>query len=373
LTIRVLHLVTHLSPDRRFGGPNTVALTQARALLRLGIEVVIAGGAEGFPVGAGQIDGVSVKLFPSRQVVGSSWAFRAAPGLTSWVRKVEKQFDLAHVHVARDLTTLPLAATLSIPTVLQPHGMILPSNAIGKRAYDRLWGQRAFKRAKAVIALNEDELKSLRERFSFRESHILPNSIEDRDGERPSNRDFNTVLFLARLNTRKRPQDFVNAARELLRSGSKDQFLLAGTDDGMGANLREMLRHENPSHIRVLGPVEGQQVRATMARADLYVLPAVSEPFGMTLLEALSVGTPVLARRDSILGIELSRLGLAKLYDGDARCLAIAIQEALSDAKWRRSVNRDAPAIIQRHWGSGYMAQKLAQVYAGGTKDARSH
>jgi len=121
----------------------------------------------------------------------------------------------------------------------------------------------------------------------------LPNGVsvppvgERTPGARPE------VLFLARLQPRKRVLLFAEAAHRLLAAGTDADFVVVGPDEGDLAELeRRVAAWGRAQRIRYEGAVPPGAGRDRMARADVYVLPSFSEPFPMSVLEALSVGTP---------------------------------------------------------------------------------
>lgn len=78
--MRILSVVTLVSPDGAFGGPVRVALNQATALRELGHDVTLAAGGRGFDEPPTELDGVPVRLFPARTVVpGIGFAGLSSP------------------------------------------------------------------------------------------------------------------------------------------------------------------------------------------------------------------------------------------------------------------------------------------------------
>ena len=118
------------------------------------------------------------------------------------------------------------------------------------------------------------------------------------------------VLFAARMHPRKRPIAFVEMAKALLNAGIDARFTLMGPDEGEGAALRKALKGD--SRISWEGALPPGDVPRRMASASLYVLPSVREPYPMSVLEAMSVGLPVVVSSDCGLAqlVERTRSGL---------------------------------------------------------------
>lgn len=357
-------MIAHVSPTRTYGGPNTVALTQAEALRERGHEVFLVAGTEGFPVGTAEVGGVDARLFPSRKTLGGSFAYRWTPGLLSFVRRVAPNFDVAHIHLARDFTTLPSALALNIPMVVQPHGMLTSRRSALHQIADLLFMNRAIHRADSVVAITEHEAGLLRARFGPLSVTVVENTVPARGshtGSRAEDRPM--VLFLARLQERKRPLLFVEAALDLIAHGSTAQFIIAGPDEGQGERVTRALADVPEHHIRWVGAVNADEAEALMASASAYVLPARDEPFGMTLLEAVNHGTPVISDETADLGRRLSAEGLGTTFDGTPADLSRVMREVLCDHELAERARALGPSAVQERWGSARAAERLEEIY----------
>ncbi len=372
-SLRILHLLSHVSPGRRYGGPNTVALTQAEGLIERGHDVMVAAGSNDYPLGRTTIGNVPAMLFPSRPLLPGSFGARIAPGLSRWVRQKSGQFDIVHIHLARDLSVLPAATRVHVPATVQPHGMLAAASDPLRRAVDTALVRRVMANAGMGIALNESEARVLNESFGMVDVEVLPNAVAVATVRRRNiaGGDLN-ILFLARLHARKRPMLFAQAAVELARRGLTARYTIVGPDEGEARHVRDIIASAPAVDIRLTGPATAAEVADCFAAADIYVLPARGEPFGLTMLESLSAGTPVIADRDSPLGRQLAGLGLARLFDGTVEGLVDAIAALASDRSARSEIARIGPDIVQRHWGVGGMIRKLEKVYER-TLEERKH
>lgn len=107
------------------------------------------------------------------------------------------------------------------------------------------------------------------------------------------------VLFLGRITFQKGPEYFMEAARLVLEKIPNVRFFMAGSGDMLPALVRRagQLRIGNRFHFA--GFLRGTEVDRIFAMSDLYVMPSVSEPFGITPLEAMLYDVPVLLSRQS--------------------------------------------------------------------------
>ena len=104
--MRIAHIVTYVSEDGAYGGPIAVARAQTAELARRGHDVKLLAGWDGRA--RLSIPGVDVRLFPVRRVA-PGFSGLVAPGLQRHLRMALANYDALHVHLARDLVTLPAA------------------------------------------------------------------------------------------------------------------------------------------------------------------------------------------------------------------------------------------------------------------------
>ncbi len=125
------------------------------------------------------------------------------------------------------------------------------------------------------------------------------------------------VLYFGRVTPQKGPKFFVEAARKVLTRRNDVVFVVAGTGD----QLAEM-----KNSVRILGIEENFEFTGFVSEnyslkiyrdSDVFVLPAVSEPFGMTVLESMSTGTPTVISKTTGVGEALSNVLKCDFWDTD--------------------------------------------------------
>lgn len=345
--MKILHVVTLHTPDHAFGGPTRVAFNLSRVQRAAGDDARVMALGDGFPEGElpSQVEGVPVHLFQARHLL----PMFEVSGITSatllrTARRMMRGADLVHVHLMRDLVTL-LAALLALvsrtPLVVQTHGMIDPTEKKVAQLTDLLGVRRVLREADAVLHLTEMErvdVNDVAAPVPLTRTVRLVNGVRPqerkpaRDPGRPP-----TVLFLARIQERKRPEDFVSAMPHVLARHPEARFVLAGPDTGALVGTLALARKlgvaDSLDHV---GPLEHDQVLAADREADVYVLPAIEEPFPVSVLEAMSVGTPVVITRTCGQAPDVAGAGAGRVIDSrvgedaaNARKVADAILELL--------------------------------------------
>jgi len=373
--MKVLHVVTLVTPDGAFGGPTRVAVNLCTALRDHGHDAVIAAGVKGFDDPPTTLGGVPARLFPARRVLpGFGHAPTYAPALGRWIDEHAAKFDIVHIHLARDLVTLPVAARLhrmGIPYVLQTHGMIAPRSHPLARLIDRLWTVKLLRSAATLFHLNSTELEDLRTvggtGLRLRElrngvpTPTAPTRLRTSDA-------FPEVLFLARLHERKRPDVFAEAALSLLRSGVDARFAVVGPPAGAEAGVDAIIAQARSegfgeNRIRREPAVEPDRTGERMACASVYVLPSVREPFPMTVLEAMMLGIPVIIRPDNGLADFVGAQRCGVVVDGGPERWAQSIASVLADPAGARAMGRRARSAAQSAFGIDSVGEELEQTY----------
>lgn len=379
--MKIVQVLTLLTRDNAYGGPATVALNQARALRQLGHDVVLAAGCRGYSGSPPtERDGVPLKLFPANQRVPiRGFAGVAAPALSRWLTTHLRSTDVVHVHLARDLITMPaarIAVSRGVPLVLQTHGMIAPSGRLLALPVDRLMTRPILSRASSVLYLTDRERRELLRvaRTNLELSH-LPNGVpvsQPSNGER-THRDVLNVLFLARLQERKRPELFARIARRLAETHPHCTFSIVGPDEGSLSSVHAAwYGAPNIDQLLYEGSLEPQNVGDRFDSCDIYVLPSIDEPFPMTALEAMAHGKPVVVTDSCGLApsIEATRSGIVVNDTEDA--LFQALERLINDEPLRREMGANARSTSRELYAMEAVAKRLESVYIEAIRRGRS-
>lgn len=366
--MRILSVVTLVSPDGAYGGPVRVAVNQAQALRDLGHDVTLAAACRGFASPPDELDGVPARLFAARTLIpGTGFAGLTSPGLLRWLRSAVAGADVVHVHAARDLVTLPAAAAArraGVPYFLQTHGMIDRSANPLARPLDALLTRPLLREAAGVFHLTDLERGQLTEVAGELRFHHLANGVpaaEPGRADQPAE-----VLYLARLAQRKRPLAFVEAARLVHRAHPGTAFALVGPDEGEGDAVRRAVADALAAGVRIAyeGPLAPEQTLDRLRRASVYVLPSVDEPYPMSVLEALSVALPVVVTDTCGLAGFVTDNEAGIVVDTGVDTLAAAIGSLLDAPAGAAERGRRGRAAVRDGLSMEAIAAQLAAHYA---------
>lgn len=137
----------------------------------------------------------------------------------------------------------------------------------------------------------------------------------------------NVVTFLGRITFQKGPAYFVEAARRVLEKIPDAHFIIAGSGDLLPQTIDRVAQLRLSEHFHFTGFLNKDLINRIWSISDVYVMPSVSEPFGITPLEAIQAGVPVIVSKQS--GVSEVMNHALKVDFWDTESLANAICSVL--------------------------------------------
>jgi glycosyltransferase involved in cell wall biosynthesis len=131
------------------------------------------------------------------------------------------------------------------------------------------------------------------------------------------------VTFLGRITMQKGPEFFVDAATQVLKNTKHIRFVMAGSGDMMNQMIRLVADRGISDKFHFTGFLRGKQVYEMLKSSDVYVMPSVSEPFGISPLEAMQCGVPSIISYQSGCAEILENVIKTDYWDVDAMADAI--------------------------------------------------
>ncbi|MGD9689854.1 MAG: glycosyltransferase [Phycisphaerales bacterium] len=217
-----------------------------------------------------------------------------------------QRFDVIHAH---DWLTFPagmaLARVTGRPLITHIHSTEFDRSGehVNQRVYDV--ERRGMMAAMRIICVSELTKSICTRRYGVSGDRVdvVYNGVDNEShqplpGSRVSSKD-KIVLFLGRITMQKGPEYFIAAAKRVLERVPEAKFIMAGSGD-MELRMIELAANLGIGH-RVLftGFLRGPDVDRVYRMADCYVMPSVSEPFGIAPLEAIRNDVPVIISRQS--------------------------------------------------------------------------
>lgn len=283
------------------------------------------------------------------------------------VEDLDLEFDVIHAH---DWTTFPAGLELKSrtgkPLVVHVHITEFDKTG-GQHADPEIYAieQQGMLGADTVITVSH----LLKERCIWQyhadaeRVRVVHNGVErTRAGLRPRPliKSGKVVLFLGRVTLQKGPDYFVEAARRVLDVDPNVTFVLAGAGDMTLRLVERSAELGIGSRMLFTGFVDREEAARLFATADVFVMPSVSEPFGLVALEAMDRGVPVILSRQSGAN-EVIRHAL-KVDFWDVNDMADKILAALAYPTLHGEISKHADReLAGLSWASA--AEQVQQVY----------
>lgn len=345
-----------------------MAAAQAGELARRGHEVDLLTGWDGRA--SLDLPGVNVRMFRVKRVAPGGFSGLVAPGLLRYLMRRRREFDVVHVHLGRDLVSMPAALMTGwskTSLILQTHGMLAPDRRLSVLAFDQLMTRRTLSYAKAILSLTPAERSGLESLAPDQTSvQEITNGVPDgpRTAVGPKNGGPPEVIFLSRLHPRKRVMVFAHAASLLLNRDVDAVFTVVGPDEGDLAALRRYIESKKlAGKLRYEGSIPPGTAMARLGLADVFVLPSYGEVVPMSVLEAMSVGIPTVITDSSGIADELSRRDASMVTDGSVEQVASAIEELLTDQARRAEIVAHGKTALQERYSLAAVVSQLERLY----------
>lgn len=168
------------------------------------------------------------------------------------------------------------------------------------------------------------------------------------------------VLFLGRMTHQKGAYFFIEIAKRVLEKHRNVQFVLAGSGNLMIDMIQRVASLRIGKNVHFTGFLNVDQVRDIYKLADVYIMPSVSEPFGLSALEAVSYNVPVIISKQSGAAEVLKHALVSDFWDVEdmsAKVLSLLEQPALRQA----SIANGNKAAQDITWSQ--TAEKIIKVY----------
>ncbi|MFZ0034414.1 MAG: glycosyltransferase family 4 protein [Sedimentisphaerales bacterium] len=280
-----------------------------------------------------------------------------------------EQFDIIHSH---DWMTYPagvaVAAMSGQPLVVHVHSTEFDRSGehVNQIIYDI--ERKGMHAADKVIAVSYLTRNIIITRYGVAEDkvEVVYNAVEQNDEEiilsnqTGIKRGEKIVLFLGRITMQKGPEYFLQAAKKVLDFMDNVKFVIAGDGDMMHQIIEMAVGLGIGHKVLFAGFLCEADVKKAFEMADLYVMPSVSEPFGIAALEALNHDVPVLISKQSGVSEILRNVLKVDFWDTDET--ANKMVSVLKNPPLQMTLREHGDLEVRKlRWQ--YAAEKCAKVY----------
>ena len=382
--MRILHVVPTYLPATRYGGPIFAVHGLCRALAAKGhhLEVFTTSvdGPKNSAVPLGipvPLDGVYVRYFPSKTLRRLYWS----PQLARTLHREIASFAVVHLHSVFLWPTWVAARSARrarVPYLISPMGMLVKEliewrSRLIKLAWIKLIEKANLENASGIHVTSELEAEELR-RFAWRLPRIatIPIGVDEiegfADGELSSDvkeivAEQPFILFLGRITWKKGLDRLLNA----FTLTNFPKLAIVGPDDeNMVPRLARLAGDlKIANRVRFLPrTVLGADKEYLYASAQVFVLPSYSENFGITVLEAMRCGVPVVVTPEVGAAEIVREFGGGIVAQGDPQSFSAAIRRLRENPDLARSMGEAGRRHVAKHYTWARIASSMEDLYA---------
>lgn len=250
--------------------------------------------------------------------------------LVAGVIAQDNTFDVIHAHdwlaypagiEAKKVSGKPLVIHVHATDFDRSGGSVNPNvYAIEKRGMDS---------ADKIITVSNLTRQIVIEKYGINPEKVITvyNAVEPYRYEEKTTTvkgfDEKVVTFLGRITHQKGPEYFVEAANRVLQEMDNVRFVMAGSGDMMNIMIKRAAQLKITDKFHFTGFLKGNEVYQMLRMSNVYIMPSVSEPFGISPLEAMQTGVPVIISHQSGVAEILSNAIKVNFWDVDAMADAI--------------------------------------------------
>jgi glycosyltransferase involved in cell wall biosynthesis len=389
--LKILQVIPAVAP--RYGGPSQAIFTMCRALQAQGVEVLIAttnaDGSVELPVALGEkiMYQDTPAIFFDRQW---SEALKYSRPLALWLERNVKNFDLAHIHAVFSHACVSAARACGkngVPYVVRPLGTLDPwslkQKSVRKRLFWHLGVKQMLTGAAAIHYTSDEERRLAEAGLGLSGGIVIPNGLDLSFVNKNSGRNtawpeesFDApqseigrapyVLALSRIHPKKGFELLIESfamLRKQHRFGDWSLIFAGAGDEDYINRLKDLARQRGLNGAaRFVGWLDGAGKYAALKGASLLAMPSYQENFGISLIEAMACGVPVLVSPHVNLAPDIERACAGWIAELSQEKLAGVLAEALDDVEERQRRGAHARALAQT-FAAPLIANSLVKLY----------
>lgn len=285
--------------------------------------------------------------------------------------------DVVHIHgVFSHITqsAARLTERAGIPYLIRPAGALdlgclQRGHATLKKTYVSVFLRQMLRQCAFVHVTSEQEQESVRQQFPGVRTEIVPHGMQLEDasggefGQRlqiPKGSPF--VLCLCRIHPIKRLDLAIRAFAAVMDEVPDLRLVIVGNDAGALDELKRLAASEQlGDRCLFSGFVTGADKAAAYSEARLFLHPSDHENFGLSVVEAMGHGCPVVTTRGVASGVYVEKSGAGVVVDSDADTIAAAMRELLNQE--RTQAGSRGADYVQRHLTWDRVVRQLNDLY----------
>jgi glycogen synthase len=273
-------------------------------------------------------------------------------------------FDIIHAHDWMTMIAgMEIKRKTGKPLVMHIHSLEIDRGGVDSKGRVYYMEKSGMEFADVLMPVSDFTGRIISKHYHINEDKIFPvhngiRPVKAFKSEKPF--DEKVVLFVGRLTRQKGPDFFLQIAIRIAEKFSNVRFIMAGQGDSIQNILNTSAAHQLGNRFHVTGFLDMDKVHYLLSIADVYCMPSVSEPFGLSAVEAAQFGVPVVISKQS--GVSEVLHGSLKFDYHDFNRAADYIIALLGDSVIREKLVDDANKdLLQISWEKS--AKKVMEGY----------
>ncbi len=275
------------------------------------------------------------------------------------------EFDVIHCHDWLTYRTgIELKNRFSKPLVIHVHA--LETDRVGTQAKNEIYEleKSAIIHADVVMPVSNFTKRQIVRYYVNYPDNIIPihNAVNKEEVKRWKHKiPQKIVTFLGRITAQKGPEYLLETVKKVVEEYTEVRFVVAGSGDMLGSLINSSAYEGLSRYIIFAGFLKRNEVNALLSTSDVYFMPSISEPFGLTALEAAHFQVPCVLTKQSGASEVLSAALTADYWDTDLFAKHI-ISLLQNEGKCQEIIEQSNNDLQNISWG--HSAHKVAFEYA---------
>lgn len=373
--MRVMHVIPSMTVS--YGGPSHALAMLVESLKNEHVDCEIAA--------VGSAGNVNVSCDVPVHYFESTWPhlFYFSNRLGHWLDEHVRNYDLIHVHSMFSFPSIAAcraARKNGVPYIVRPFGTL---DAISRKQHSlrKLCSYHLIERANLsgasrIQVTSMKELRELNGLGFYDKCDMIPLGIKVDEGLRKKSQQpelfphgetgSKVVLSLSRINPRKGIEILIQAMAKICRERSDVLLVIAGTgEEDYVASLKTLCAENNiEDKVIWFGEVSGARKQELLLRADIFTLISHGESFGLSVVEAMAAGIPVVISDQVAICDEISAAGAGLVVKRDFDDVAGSILQLLRDETIRKNTSAAGIRLVHEKYEIISSAKRVAEMYA---------
>ncbi|MGF7046298.1 glycosyltransferase involved in cell wall biosynthesis [Paenibacillus sp. DS2015] len=384
--MKILHVIANLAA--RYGGPAQAIMGMTKSLAEMGNEVTIyttnqdGEGVLDVPLDVPIIkEGVEIRYFP----IQNPRVFGTSLPLARRLRSELKQhkYDIVHIHslyLFHGAVAAHYCRKYEIPYIVRPHGTLDPflyhRNRKKKAVVELLFENKNLDYASALHYTTEEEKVLARPFITHDRSFVVPNGLYLDDYQDkvvagsfrmkfPETENKKIILFFSRLNFKKGLDLLIDAYATVASMKDDVHLVITGPDnEGYGETVKGWIQEKGiGDRVTFTGMLTGQEKLQVLKDSDMFVLPSYSENFGISVIEAMICGLPVVISNKVNIFRELIEYEAGEVVNCDSTELAISMMRILDNPDYSEQIIENGKRLVESQFQWSKVGESLNNNY----------